>query len=93
MKIAPNFYIPYHKQLIRESLEDAYLNEFTTFETIKKMVAIERFQNKELKEEDIHYIFDLLVNEGYLIRSKKDINMYYITGKGRIFYLVTFWGP
>lgn len=91
MKIDPSFYIDFHKQLLRETLDFAYRNEIVTFEDIKKKVAPIRFQNKELSEDDIYYVFNLLKNEGYITVSPSNTTVYYITDKGRLFYLVTFW--
>jgi hypothetical protein len=91
VKIKPNFYIDFHRQLIRETLDYAYKNEYVTFDIVKKMVAPVRFINKELSEEDIHYIFKLLVNENYLIPDMPVKGHYEITDKGRIFYLIKFW--
>lgn len=94
MKIKSNFYIPFHKQLIQYSLDHAYKNEFVTFEEIKNLCKPQLLGTTGeigLKEADILYIFDLLVHEGYLIQGVNDINMYFITGKGRIFYLTTYW--
>lgn len=95
MKIEHGFYIPFHRQLIQYSLDYAYKNQFVTFEIIKNL-ARPRLNNTinppGIKEEDIHYIFDLLCKEAYLAPDRFGIeDSYEITDKGRIFYLVTFW--
>jgi predicted transcriptional regulator len=92
MKIESNFYIPYHQQLIRESLDYAYKNTIVTFDIIKDRSRAAIVGRKDLKVEDIRYIFDLLCGEGYLKPDKFGVyDSYEITDKGRIFYLVTFW--
>lgn len=95
MKIEPNFNIDFHKQLIQYTLDYAYKNQFVAFGAIKKMVKpalIGTTGAKGLKEEDIRYIFALLVSEGYLKPDRFGLkDAYEITDKGRIFYLITYW--
>ena len=92
MNIKANFYIEYHKQLLREALEHAYKNEYIDFDISKGKVAPIIFQNKELSEEDIHYILKILETEGYITCVQPHFpTSFKITDKGRIFYLTTFW--